>query len=48
MDNIINWLTGGVELLPELTVIIKLALLFYSYRLVLDLMQIFSKGGRRL
>ena len=48
MDEIIMWLTGGMELLPEIVVIIKLALMFYAYGLIVDLMHIFDKGAKRL
>lgn len=48
MDEIIMWLTGGAELLPEIVVVIKLALMFYAYGLIVDLMHIFDKGAKRL
>lgn len=48
MDNIIMWLTGGAELLPEIEAVIKLALMFYAYGLIVDLMHIFDGGSKRL
>lgn len=46
MDDILNWLFSGAELLPEFVVIVKLSLMYYALNFILDILDICKKGVR--
>lgn len=48
MENILMWLTGGVEVFPEVLIIVKLSLMMFAYNCVMDLMGLFVRGSRSL
>ena len=46
MDEILNWLIGGLDVIPELVVIVKLSLMYYALNFILDIIDLCKKGAR--
>lgn len=46
MDGILNFILGGLTVCPEVVVIIKFALIFYAYNLIVDILDMCKRGGR--
>lgn len=46
MDGILNWLFAGVDVIPELVVVVKLSLMYYALNFILDILDLCKKGAR--
>lgn len=46
MDGILDFITGGMAVCPEVMAVIRFALVFYALNLILDILDLCRRGGR--
>ena len=48
MDTVMDFFFGGLEVMPEFVVMVRVVLVFFVYNFALKLMETFNgRGGRR-